>query len=430
MSKLTAEQVQRICDKVDRNFAKQVELLKAVVSVPSLRGAEAPAQHLLEHELRSRGYSVESFAIDETLVGKHPAFSPTTVSYDGTINVVGKRAGKDKLAKSIAFNAHIDIVPTGAREEWTNHPFEPSEVDGWLYGRGAGDMKAGLSANIFALDALKDAGFELRGDVQIQSVIEEEITGNGAAMMLALGHTADVLFVPEPTEETLVRANSGVLKFGITVYGIPSHPKNPELGKNAIELAVLVMAHLKKLEERWNAERLQKPLFAAIPNPVSLTIGTITGGEWIASTPAQCRLEGRVGFYPGEDPQARAAEFERHLAEAIQADPAFEGGRAPVLEWVGVMHAGYELAPGSEAEVLLTEARERIDGSKLEAAVMPCYLDAAIFAVHANIPALVYGPIAENIHGVDERVNLESLKRVTKTMAVFAAEWCGFDDTL
>ncbi|TIU76826.1 MAG: hypothetical protein E5W03_21870 [Mesorhizobium sp.] len=56
---------------------------------------------------------------------------------------------------------------------------------------------------------------------------------------------------------------------------------------------------------------------------------------------------------------------------------------------------------------------------------MAAYLDAALYAVHAGIPSLVYGPIAENIHAVDERVSLSSLRRVTKTIALFAAQWCG-----
>ena len=59
---------------------------------------------------------------------------------------------------------------------------------------------------------------------------------------------------------------------------------------------------------------------------------------------------------------------------------------------------------------------------------MACYLDAAVFSVHGGIPSLVYGPITGNIHGMDERVSLSSLKRVTGTLALFAAEWCGVEE--
>ena len=63
----------------------------------------------------------------------------------------------------------------------------------------------------------------------------------------------------------------------------------------------------------------------------------------------------------------------------------------------------------------------------LESFVTPGYLDARVFAIYQNTPCLVYGPISENIHGFDERVSLSSLRRVTGTIALFIAEWCGLE---
>jgi len=98
------------------------------------------------------------------------------------------------------------------------------------------------------------------------------------------------------------------------------------------------------------------------------------------------------------------------------------------VDWVGVVHAGYTLAPGLEAETVLAEAHVAAhapDASPFQAYVMAAYLDAAVYSVHGGIPSLVYGPIAENIHAIDERVSLPSLRRVTKAIALFAASWCG-----
>jgi acetylornithine deacetylase len=113
---------------------------------------------------------------------------------------------------------------------------------------------------------------------------------------------------------------------------------------------------------------------------------------------------------------------------ASMEDPLVGRCPQPLVEWVGVVHAGYSLAPGSDAEALLAQAHVATSGpssSSLQAYVMACYLDAAIYSIHAGIPSLVYGPIAENIHAIDERVSLSSLRRVTKTIALFAAGWCG-----
>ncbi|RUX93510.1 M20/M25/M40 family metallo-hydrolase, partial [Mesorhizobium sp. M7A.F.Ca.CA.004.04.1.1] len=295
-----------------------------------------------------------------------------------------------------------------------------------LYGRGAGDMKAGLIANIFALDAIEKAGYRLTAPVQVQSVLDEEVTGNGAAAAIARGCTADAVLIPEPTDEQLVSANSGVIKFRITVHGVPAHPREAESGVSAIDAGLGLIGHLQRLAAKWNDERARHPGFEEIANPASLNIGTISGGEWLASVPFACSFEGRIGFYPGDDPRQRAAAFEAFVADTASADPRLAKAN-PKVEWIGVMQTGYRMRPHCSAGQVLQEAHGLAHGGEMRSYVMTCYLDAALFAVHANIPALVYGPVSENIHGIDERVSLSSLRRVTKTIALFAAGWCGVE---
>jgi acetylornithine deacetylase len=263
--------------------------------------------------------------------------------------------------------------------------------------------------------------------VQIQSVIDEEVTGNGAAAAIARGHVADAVLIPEPTDEQLVRANSGVIKFAITVRGVPAHPREMDSGISALDAAILLIGQLRELEALWNAERGRHPDFADVSNPAALNIGTLQAGEWLASVPSACRFEGRIGFYPGDNVQSRVAEFESFVAKAVAADPRLEKAQ-PTVHWVGVMQPGYRLAPTSAAERQFRAAHAIAHGTEPEAYVMACYLDAALFSVHAGMPALVYGPVAENIHGIDERVSLSSLKRVTTTIALFAASWCGVEE--
>lgn len=418
---------QRIVSAVDAAFDAQVGFLSDLVRCASLRGQEAEVQALVEAALLERGYDVERQPLDRSLVGKHPAFSPATVSYENFWNVIGTWEPATTHGRSLILNAHVDIVPTGDPKRWRYPPFEPTRDGDWLYGRGAGDMKAGLSAAIFAMDAIRAAGFELAAPVQIHSVVEEEITGNGAAMALASGKVADAVLIPEPTDEKLVRANSGVIKFGVTIDGTPAHPREVNGGVSALDAAMRLIQLLRQLEARWNEERPTKPFFDDVDNPAALTIGTIDGGEWIASVPSSCRFEGRIGFYPGDDPHERAKEFEAFVAAAAAGDPLLQRCLAPIVEWVGVVHAGYTLAPGSDAEAVLARAHADANApgtAPLQAYVMACYLDAAVYAVHAGMPSLVYGPVAENIHAIDERVSLPSLRRVTKAIALFAASWC------
>ncbi|MDN3718544.1 M20/M25/M40 family metallo-hydrolase [Roseibium salinum] len=161
----------------------------------------------------------------------------------------------------------MDVVPTADPAYWTHAPFAAVREGDWLFGRGAGDMKAGLAANLFAVDAIEAAGFELQGPLEFQSVIDEEVTGNGTAAAILRGATADAVLIPEPTDEDVVCANSGVIKFRITVQGVSAHPREPDSGLSAIEAAFLVINELKVLEARWNAEKNRARRFRPARQP-------------------------------------------------------------------------------------------------------------------------------------------------------------------
>lgn len=421
----SADTTAAILRSVDELFEAQLDFLSRIVRCRSLRGQESDVQILIEEELATKGWDLRR--IPTMAERDDPRFSPGAIDYSGSWNLLAKR-GQEGSGRSLILNAHVDVVPTGPMEDWADEPFSGKIQDGWMYGRGSGDMKAGLSAIVYAMEALHRAGLEPAGAVQIHSVIDEELTGNGAASMLAAGLTADAVLIPEPTDEQLVRANSGVIKFRLTVRGRPAHPREPESGSSAIDLAIRLATRLRELEAEWIAEKVAHPGFEQIPNPVALTIGTIEGGEWIASLPSRCTMEGRVGFYPGDSVLARRNVFEKFIQDVWLSEPEFSNGPPPEVEWVGVCQAGYRLDLSGAAELALANVHREVCGDhngQLPDYVMTCYLDSALYANYGGMQSLVYGPVTENIHGVDERVNIDSLKRVTKTIALFIVAWCG-----
>lgn len=94
----------------------------------------------------------------------------------------------------------------------------------------------------------------------------------------------------------------------------------------------------------------------------------------------------------------------------------------------GFFSEGYVLDPGSEAEAMLGRTHAQVFGRQLESFTTPGYLDGRVFALYADTPALVHGPVSESIHGFDERVSVESIRRITKSIALFIAGWCGIDE--
>jgi acetylornithine deacetylase len=309
---------------------------------------------------------------------------------------------------------------------WATPPFDPVIKDGWMHGRGAGDMKAGCASNLYALDALRRIGLQPAATVYVQSVVEEESTGNGALMTHLRGYRADAALIPEPGNETLTRGNVGVLWFEIVVRGEPVHVAYMGTGANAIDAAWRVVEALREMETRWNDKAKRHPLFAGNEHPLNLNIGRIEGGDWASSVPAWCRIDCRIAFYPDRKASDAAAEIEQVVRDACRNDRYLSNRPAEVV-FNGFHAEGYVLEPGSEAEAVLARAHEAVFDTKLESRAATAYLDGRVYALFAGIPALTYGCVAEGYHGFNERVNLASVERTTAALALFIAEWCGVE---
>jgi len=417
-----------IAAAVDAGFDEQVAWLQDLVRHPSLRGREHTAQEMVHSTLADRGYGMDRWAIDVDEIRDHPGFSPVAddVDYSNTINVVGTHTPKQTKGRSLILNGHIDVVPTGPRDMWARDPFDPAISGDWMFGRGSGDMKAGIAANIFAIDALRCLGFEPAATLYQQSVSEEECTGNGALSCLVRGYRADAAIITEPTNHDLVRANLGVIWFRISVRGHPVHVAEAGSGASAIESAYSIIRRLRLLEAELNAAKADSPPFADHPHPINLNVGKIAGGDWASSVPAWCDIDLRIALFPGMEPADLARRIETAVSEACHNDTYLSNNPAEVT-FNGFFAKGYELPEGTEAEATLIGAHRAAFDADLTSATSTAYLDGRVFMLYDDCPALVYGPVSQNIHGFDEKVSLSSLRQVTKTVALFTAEWCGLN---
>ncbi len=415
-----------ILSAVADGFGQQVAFTQDLVRLPSLRGQEHTAQDFLFEAMRSRDWAMDRWAIDVADIEGHPGFSPVKVNYDNAINVVGTHRPREDKGRSLILNGHVDVVPVGPSDMWSRPPFEPHIEGDWMYGRGSGDMKAGLVANIFALDALKRLGYQPAARVHVQSVTEEECTGNGALSCLQRGYRAEAAIIPEPEDDKLVRANVGVIWFRVHLRGLPVHVREAGAGANAIEASFPIIQALRALEEKWNAQKSGRPHFDDLDHPINFNVGKIAGGDWASSVPAWCSFDCRIALFPGWSPAEKAREIEAAI-QAASAKIPFLANNPPQIEWNGFFAEGYVLEEGSVAEQTLGRAHAKAYGKSLESFVTAGYLDGRVFVLYGDCPCLVYGPYSENIHGFDERVSLSSLQRVTGSIALFIAEWCGLE---
>ena len=428
---MDAETRTRILSAVDDQFDEEVAFLSELSSYPSTRGNEQDAQDFMAAQMHARGLDVDRWQIDVDDIRDMPGFSPVIGNYDDAVNVVGTHRSATRKGRSLILNGHIDVVPEGPRDMWDSPPYEPHVESGWMYGRGAGDMKAGLASNLYALDALRACGLAPAADVFVQSVVEEECTGNGALACLQRGYRADAALIPEPFAEQLVTAQLGVIWFQVHLKGLPTHVAYAGSGANAIEAAIPLISALHEMEERWNAPACRHADYAHHDHALNLNIGKIHGGDWASSVPAWCVFDVRMGIFPGQDIEAAKSEIEEVLRQAAREN-AFLRNNTPEIVYHGFHAEGYALSEdtgdaAARAIGALGEAHRVVSGAELDKVAITATTDARFFGLYADTPALVYGPKAEAIHGFNERVDLDSVRRVTQATALFIADWCGLE---
>ncbi len=410
---------------VETNWTSQLEWLKILVGFPSLRGREGPCQDWLAREFAARGWAVDRYALADVAMNHLPGYSPVMdTDYSNAVQVVAALRSPDVGGRSLILQGHVDVVPVGPAEMWTEPPFGAVVKEGRMYGRGAHDMKGGVSAMIFALDALRTAGYAPAADVYVQTVTEEESTGNGALSTLARGYRADACLIPEPTGGAVLRGTLGVMWFRLQISGQPVHVSQTETGTNAIlsafGLIQAIQAYALELNERVKTH----PWFKRVKNPIKFNPGKIRGGDWASSTPAWCEVDCRIAVLPGMSLAEFRDELAGVIAKAAKAD-AFLADNPPKIVWNGFQADDYVLEPGSAFEETIRAAHRAVARSEPQESILPAVTDGRFYGRYYDIPSLSYGPGGAGSHGFDEYLDLATLKRTTVVIATFIANWCG-----
>lgn len=387
-----------------------------IIALPSIGGSpqERQVQHLVADWLRAHGLDVSctEVAIDSTV----PGFPGMEVPRERLVSVVGRLPGSG-AGPDLLLLGHTDVVPS---EDPTQ--FEPRWQDGRLFGRGASDMKSGVAAMCLAAAALASSGVRLRGSVVVAPVSAEEDGGAGTFALLRQPATLDLApgsaaIIPEPTACRIVSGNAGCLTFKLTVKGRSAHGALRWRGVNPLDCLAVVLQTLRDLE----AARCEHAgeAFAAWPLAYPISVGTISGGDWASTVPAEVCLTGRYGVQIGETlPQARQV-FEDALAHACRQDPWLREHPVEVTWW------------GAQFASAATDPDEAVVGALRQAGV-PGIAGAAPYGsdlrllVAAGLPTVQFGPgHPDNAHSADESVVWDDVLSCARTLALSAGYFCG-----
>jgi len=409
----------RLWAEVDARRDEMIATVAELVRRPSLLGEEAAAQAYVADHLRDAGLETASWDLDDALKAL-PNAGESGVPFAGRPNVAGVRRGSGG-GRSLILNGHIDVVSPEPASAWSRDPWGAEIVGSRMYGRGAYDMKSGVALNLLLPRFLRDAGIELAGDLIVQSVIEEECTGNGALDM-ARRYPADACLVTEPTGGTFTHAHVGVLWFRVAVEGVSWHAMQASKGVNAIVKSVPIIQALGELDRRLN-DAPSHPAFAGLEHPINLNIGVIRGGDWPSTVAGACELHCRLACFPGQEVTEVRAEIERTVRAAAQLDPWLRE-HPPAVSYDGFQSAGSVVSMDEPAVRLLGAWHERVTGRPMAPQVGTGINDMRYFNF-AGIPAGCYGALGANGHAADEWLDLDSLVPTAKVLGAFLLDWCG-----
>jgi succinyl-diaminopimelate desuccinylase len=312
----------------------------------------------------------------------------------------------------LGFNAHVDVVPIGERSAWTQDPFGAEMVDGRIYGRGAGDDKASVTAQVMAGIAIAKSGIPLNGQLVVNEVADEEVGGwNGAAFVHEQEYfQPDFMIVGEQTMNEVALGEKGGSPTRIVVRGRTAHGALPWEGANAIEAMAEIIVALRR--EYWPviAQRTS-PFF----HPSSASVNIFKGGvkENVVPDYAEIYVDRRL--VPGEEPSEVLAELRAIATAAVKDMP---GITVEVEEvWAG---GGATLT--SLDSPLVTEmqgANDRL-GLSTNLRGFSMATDGRFWA-RTGVPTIIYGPGDPRLaHVPDEWVGVDEMLDATRAYALAA----------
>ena len=387
-------------DFIETNFHRQVELLKALVRVPSDNppGDCAPHAQAAKALLEKLGFKVETHKVPDQIAQKHGMASVTNL-------VIRERFGPGPV---IALNAHGDVVPPG--QGWTHNPYGAVEQDGAIYGRGAAVSKSDFSTYAFAMLALKDNSAGLNGTVELHLTYDEETGGFvGPKWLLDEKITEPDYAISAGFSYAVVTAHNGVLHLEVTVKGRQAHAAMPESGADALEAATGVLAALYKERKRLAKKKSKSPGIGS----AKLTVGQISGGFATNVVPdvVTLRLDRRL------IPEENGIKVEKDLMALIKRAAKGKGISVDCRRII----LAEPLRPVAGVENLIEPIRRHAK-RELKVAIpvkgVPLYTDARHYSA-AGIPTVLYGAgprsiLEANAHAANEHVILSDLKAATK----------------
>ncbi|KAI0944760.1 hypothetical protein AcW1_002393 [Taiwanofungus camphoratus] len=331
----------------------------------------------------------------------------------GRPSVVGVARGTGG-GKALMFNGHIDTVTLAG---YDGDPLSGEIIDGAVHGRGTFDMKAGIAASLVAALRARKSG-EMKGDIILALVADEENLSMGTQEVFDAGWRADAAVVSEPTAHTLMLSHKGFVWAEVDIIGKAGHGSRPDLGVDAIVKAGHFLVALETYGEtltRGESDAVRHPELGT----GTVHAGMIKGGEEVTSYPALCSISIERRTVPGETPGMVEAQLREILDKLAQRVADFRYALR-----MGESRPPYEVDKNNPFIELVARHAEDVLGAKPGILAGPYWTDSALLA-EKGIPMVLFGVQGDGAHAAKEWATAASIEKVAETLTKVAMEFCG-----
>lgn len=359
-----------------------LQLAKQLIAQASVTPDDHGCQEIIAERLRAIGFAIEPmpFGRTQNLWARHGNSTPL-----------------------VCFAGHTDVVPPGPAETWTSPPFQPTERNGKLYGRGTADMKTSIACFITACERFIAQHPQFSGSLALLITSDEEGDGKDGTVRVVetlrqRGEHIDYCIVGEPTAEhilgdTIKNGRRGSLSGSLTIHGKQGHIAYPHLAANPIHLAAPVLAELTA--EHWDNGNTYFP-------PTGFQISNIHAGTGAPNViPGELFVQFNFRFSTETDAESlqrriKAILDKHHLHYSLQ----WQLSGQPFITEAGRLTQAAQAAIAEECgiQAVLSTSGGTSDGRFIKAI--------------AN-ELIELGPVNESIHQIDEHIELASIPRLS-----------------
>lgn len=364
---------------VNMERERKIQILKDIVNIDSTNGHEEQVANYLQKLFAEYGIESEKVQYD--------------VDRASLVSEIGSNDGK-----VLAFSGHMDVVDAGDVSKWKFPPFEATEHEGKLYGRGATDMKSGLAAMVIAMIELHEEKQKLNGKIRLLATVGEEVGELGAEQLTQKGYADDLdgLIIGEPSGHRIVYAHKGSINYTVKSTGKNAHSSMPEFGVNAIDNLLLFYNEVEKFVKSIDATN-------EILGDFIHNVTVIDGGNQVNSIPEKAQLQGNIRSIPEMDNETVKQVLVKIInklnkQENMKLELIFDYDKQPVFS-----------DKNSDLVHIAKSVASDIVKEEIPLLGISGTTDAAEFTkAKKAFPVIIFGPGNETPHQVNENVPVEN----------------------